>query len=57
MAEQMWATAAINAPLGAQAGEAQKQGAAQIMTAIEKYSPAITQAKAASCKKRPRREE
>lgn len=54
MAEQMWATAAINAPLGARAGEAQKQGAAQIMTAIEKYSGAIMQAKAA-CKKRPRR--
>lgn len=57
LAETMWATAAVNAPLGAKAGEAQSQAAAQILTAIQKYSDAVAQFKAASCKKRSRPEE
>jgi tetratricopeptide (TPR) repeat protein len=52
LAERMWATAAIDAPLGAQAGAAQKEGAAQIMTAIQKYLDALKQIKAAACRQR-----
>jgi tetratricopeptide (TPR) repeat protein len=52
LAEEMWATAAINAPQGAQAGPEQKQVAAQILTAIRQYDPQIAQAKKALCKGR-----
>lgn len=50
--EEMWATALINAPLGAQAGADQKQAAAQIMTVIQQYTDPVAKAKAAFCKRR-----
>ena len=52
LAEDMWATASMNAPQGALAGPEQKQVAAQIMTAIGQYSDLIAQAKRTRCGKR-----
>ena len=47
LAEDMWATAQINMPAGAQVDA---NTAGQIMAAIQQYSAAITQAKKAVCK-------
>lgn len=52
LAEEMWAIASIDAPIGAQAGPEQRQGAAQMMTVIQQYLDPITKAKSAFCKKR-----
>ena len=47
LAEDMWAEAQINMPMGAAAGDQQKQAAGTIMGAINQYSAAIPQAKKA----------
>jgi len=50
LAEDMWATAAIYAPQGAQAGPQQKEAAAKILTATGQYADAVAQAKRTLCK-------
>jgi tetratricopeptide (TPR) repeat protein len=50
--EDMWAIAAINAPLGAKAGPEQARGAAQMMTVMQQYLDPVSKAKTAFCKKK-----
>jgi hypothetical protein len=52
LADEMWAIASINAPLGARAGAEQQQGAAQMLTLIQQYQDPIAKAKSAFCRKK-----
>ena len=49
-AEDMWTTATIFAPSGAQAGPQEREDVTQMMTATQQYLSAIAQRKNAYCK-------
>ncbi|HKW11213.1 MAG TPA: hypothetical protein VJO33_12600 [Gemmatimonadaceae bacterium] len=52
LAEDMWAIASTNAPVGARAGPDQKQVVTQIMISMQQNGDAIAQANTRFCKKR-----